>query len=152
MDDRLTHPGERLIGAADQILARLDQDLDGHVLGDAVLLDQPAYEIVIGLAGGGKADLDLLETELDQQIPETPLVLDVHRFVQRLIAVAQIDTGPDRGLLNGSIGPLAVGQVHHRARAVTSVVEAAHGIVSCAVGVVSNRVLAGLRVADRARG
>ncbi len=84
---RLT-PFERFVGARDQVLTCLDQHLDGHVVGDLILFDQPAHEIEVGLAGRRKANFDLLETDLYQQGPETLLLFDAHRLEQRLVAVA----------------------------------------------------------------
>ena len=99
MHDRPRRPVQRLEGAPDQVLARLHQHLDGHVRRDLVLLDQPAHEVEIRLAGRRKADLDLLEAQLDQQGPQTPLLRHVHRLQQGLIAVAQIHAGPERRLV-----------------------------------------------------
>jgi hypothetical protein len=59
--DRPRRALHALVGALDQLLAALHEHLDGDVVGDAVLLDQLAHEVEVGLAGRGEADLDLLE-------------------------------------------------------------------------------------------
>ena len=64
--------------------------------GIVAALDEGAHEVEIGLRGGGKGDLDLLEADADQQVEHAVLALDAHRLDQRLIAVAQIDGAPDR--------------------------------------------------------
>jgi hypothetical protein len=58
---------EGVDGAADQVLARLRQHLDGDVVGDVVALDQLADEVEVGLRGGREGDLDLLETDLAER-------------------------------------------------------------------------------------
>ena len=114
MHDGAASALQRLEGAGDQLLAGLHQHLDGDIVGDLLFLDQPANEVVVGLAGRGKADLDLLDADLDQQLPETTFLGDVHRLEQRLVAVTQIDAGPDRCPVDGAVRPLAVAQGHGR--------------------------------------
>ena len=46
----------------------------------------------------GKADLDLLDADLDQHLEEAQLALRAHRLDQRLVAVAQVGAHPDRRL------------------------------------------------------
>ena len=41
-----------------------------HILRDAVLLDEPAHELELGVRGGGKADLDFLEPAFHQRVEE----------------------------------------------------------------------------------
>ena len=56
----------------------------------------------------GKRDFDLFETHADQQLEEAELAFAVHRFDQRLVAVAQIRTAPDRrgqGFARATAGP-----------------------------------------------
>lgn len=80
MHHRTLDPFQSLVGPLDQLLARLDQHLHGNVIGNLILLDQPAHKIVVGLAGGGETDLDLLESKLDQQRPKAPFLGHIHRF------------------------------------------------------------------------
>ena len=65
----------RLKGALHQVLARLHQHLNGHVGGNAPALDQFAAEIEVGLRGGRKADLDLLESARHQQLEHAQLAV-----------------------------------------------------------------------------
>ena len=110
MDDRGMRAGEAFERSLDQILARLGQHLHQHVFRDAPAIDQPADEIVLGRPGGGEADLDLLEPDLEQEIEEAGLLLRAHRIDQRLVAVAQIGRQPARGLGDSAARPLPVGQ------------------------------------------
>ena len=110
MHDRPLGAFQCLVGAVDQVLARLHQDLDGDVVGDHVALDDLAHEIEIGLRGGGEADLDLLEAHADEQLEHAPLAIRPHRFDQGLVAVAQIDRAPHRRLGDGLGRPGPVGQ------------------------------------------
>src|SRR5438445_437493 len=75
--------------APDQFVARLGQYLDGHVLGNQLLVDEGADEIEIGLRGRGEADLDLLEAHAHEGVEEAALTLRPHGLDQRLVAVAQ---------------------------------------------------------------
>ena len=86
------------------------QHLDGHVLGNQVALDELADEIEIGLRGGREPDLDFLESELHQLLEHAVLARRVHRFDEGLVAIAQVDTAPDRGLGDDAVRPGPVGQ------------------------------------------
>ena len=44
----------------------------------------------------GKADLDLLEAQPDEEVEHAPLALRTHRLDQGLVAVPEIDAAPDR--------------------------------------------------------
>ena len=59
-------------------------------------LDQLADEVEVGLAGGGKSDLDLLVAHPHQQVEHLVLAGRGHRVDQRLVAVAQIGGQPAR--------------------------------------------------------
>ena len=63
-------------------------------------LDDRADEVEVGLRGGGKGDLDLLEAHFGEQAEHTVLALDAHRLDERLVAVTQIDRAPDRRLVD----------------------------------------------------
>ena len=118
MHDSALHALQRLEGAADQFLARLGEHLNGHAIGDLVVLDQEADEIEIRLRGGREAHLDLLEAHFQQRIEHAHLAVMAHRLDQRLIAVTQVNRAPHGGLRDGAVRPLPVGQVHGRKRAV----------------------------------
>src|SRR3546814_15757305 len=94
VDDRTRHALERCERSLDQIPSGLGQALDLHVVGDAGVLDQMADEVEFGLRGRGKADLDLLETDLEQHFEEALLLFAVHGVDERLVAVAQIGRQP----------------------------------------------------------
>src|SRR5207249_6494073 len=90
--------------------ARLGENGDPHPVWDEVLLDQFADEVVIRLRGGGEADLDLVEAQLDEQLEQAALAPAVHRIHKRLVAVAQIGGAPDGSLVDHHIRPRPVGQ------------------------------------------
>jgi hypothetical protein len=110
MHDGAPRSLDRLEGAPDQVLARLHQHLDRHVLGDAVLLDQAAQEVELGVRRGRETDLDLLEADAHQQIEKLQFLLDRHRLWQRLVAIAQIDRAPLGRVVEHLVRPGAVGQ------------------------------------------
>ena len=108
MNNRPPHAAQRLEGALDQMLARLRQHLHGHIRRNPPRFDQLPAKIKIRLRGGGKADLDLLEAQPDQQIEHPVLALRVHRINQRLIPIAQVHAAPERSLVDALAGPMAV--------------------------------------------
>src|SRR5699024_10986813 len=110
VDDDVLRPGAGLEGAADQVFARLDQDLDGDVIRDLVFFDDLADEVVVRLGCGGEADLDLLVAHLHQHVEHAALALWAHGVDQGLVAVAQVDGTPLRGAVDDLIRPGAVRQ------------------------------------------
>ena len=107
MDDGTGRTLDGLKRLADDVVAALGQDLHGHVLRDAVAVDQGAQELILGLAGSREADLDLLEADFDQHIVKFELFLQAHRHDEALVAVAQVHAAPGRGLLDMVLlGPL----------------------------------------------
>ena len=110
--DGLSCPGDRLVRALDEVLARLRQYLDRHVVGDRPVVDQLTHEVEIGLGCRGEAHLDLLVAHAHQQVEHDALALGAHRVDEGLVAVAQVDRAPARRLRDAGVGPRAVGQVH----------------------------------------
>ena len=88
------------------------------VVGDQVVLDQHPDEVEVGLRGGREADLDLLVAHRDQQVEHPQLALGGHRVDEGLVAVAQVDGAPARGLGDDGARPGAVGQGDGRERLV----------------------------------
>ena len=107
---------QRLHGPADEVLARLCQHFDGHVIRNMCALDQLAYKIKIGLRGRGESHLDLLETDLAQHAEHAHLTLGIHGLEQRLVAVAQIRAHPDGRMRNDTARPLAISELNRRER------------------------------------
>ena len=70
------------------------------------------HEVEVGLARRREADLDLLVAHPDEQVEHPQLALGVHRVDERLVAVAQVDGAPARGLVDPLGRPGAVGQLH----------------------------------------
>ena len=126
MDDGLVHAFQRFEGAVDQVIARLRERCDGHVVGDLILVDQPAHEVVVRLTGRGKADHDFLDADIHQQLPQPLLLFDRHRLEQGLVAVAQVFAHPDGRFFQIAIRPGAVEGRHPGGCAIFAVVETAH--------------------------
>ena len=68
-------------------------------------LDQLAADLILGLTGGGKADLDLLDADVHQGVKIFQLLLQVHGVHQSLVAVPQVHRTPDRGLGDDAVRP-----------------------------------------------
>ncbi len=133
MDDRARRALDRLERLLDQLRPRLRQDGDRRVGRNAVLLDEAADEVEVGLRGGGEADLDLLDAEPDEQIEHPLLARGVHRLDERLVAVAQVGRAPDRRVVDHLVRPGAVGQLDGRVRTVFPVGHR-HGSILLEVG------------------
>ena len=118
VDDDLLRASDGLERALDQFRAALGQHLDRDIIGDRAGLDDRANEVEVGLRGGGKGDLDLLEPHVRQQPEHAVLAFDAHRLDQRLIAVAEVDRAPYRRFFDDPRGPLAVRQDDGRVSAV----------------------------------
>ena len=131
MHDRPLRARDGFEGAADQFLARLGQDLDRHVVGDQVLVDDLADEGEIRIGRGGEADLDLLEAHVAERLEHAELALRSHRLDQRLVAVAKIDGTPGRAFGDGLGRPLPVRQIDLRERLVFLHGHESHGLNSC---------------------
>jgi hypothetical protein len=95
-------------GAPDQFLARRRHDLDGHVVGNAVLVDELAHEVPFDLGRGGEAHLDFLEADAHQHLEHPQLALQVHGLDERLVAIAQVGGQPDGRTGDLRVGPCAV--------------------------------------------
>ena len=108
MHDGRACADERLVGALDQLLAALDEHLDGHVLWDEVLFDDQALEVEVRLRCRREADLDLLEADGHERLEQLELALGVHGVDQRLVAVAQVHARPAGGATELGVGPRAV--------------------------------------------
>jgi hypothetical protein len=105
---------QRFERAGDQVLATLTENLDENVVGDAVLVDEPAAKIEFDLRSRRETDLDFLEADFNEQLEIFEFLLDAHRLGERLIAVAEIDAAPNRSASERSIRPLSIGQMDRR--------------------------------------
>src|SRR5699024_5396326 len=100
MDDRFGRSFYSLEGSADNMLSRLGQYLDRHVVRDQVLLDQCPQESVFRLGSGRKSHLDLLKPDLHKEFKELHLLFKTHRDHQGLVSVAEIRAAPDRSFVH----------------------------------------------------
>ena len=105
--------GQRLEGPLNQLPPALHQHLDLDIVGNQVLVNDEALEVVVGLGRGGEAHLNLLEPHVDQRLEQRQLALGVHRVDQCLIPVPQVHAGPAGGPGELAVGPGAVVQ-HER--------------------------------------
>ena len=112
VDDRPLHATQRFSSLVDQVFARLGQHGNRHVVRNQILLDQHPHEVKVVRGSGGKCHFDLLETDLHEHIEIFELALGGHRFRQRLVAVTQIDGGPDGRFGNETIRPLPIFDLH----------------------------------------
>ena len=98
VDHHVLGPLDGVEGLFDNVGAGLGQDLDVHIVGDPVLLDDGAQELILRLGSGGEAHLDLLEAKLQQEVEEGELLLQVHGGDEGLVAVPQVHAAPGGGL------------------------------------------------------
>ena len=112
VDDDVLCAFDRFKGLFDQMLTRLNKNLNRHIVGNVVFLDQLAADLVLGFRSAGEADLDFLEAHVAESVEEFELLGERHGVDKRLIAVAKIDAAPDGRLGDGVVRPGAVGEMH----------------------------------------
>ena len=81
---------------ADDMLSRLCEYLNRHIIRDQILLDQRAEELILGIGSCRETDLDFLKTDLYEELEELYLLLQRHRNDEGLIAISQIHAAPYR--------------------------------------------------------
>ena len=108
MNDYIFRAGDSLEGFANQVRARLHQNLNGHVVGNQVAVNQCAQCFVFGIGSRGEPDLNLFKSNVYQCFEKQKLFLQVHGSYQSLISVAQVYAAPYGGLFDCSVGPLTV--------------------------------------------
>jgi hypothetical protein len=79
----------------DKVFPGLHEDLHGNVFRNAAVFDKPSHEGELCIGGGWEADFNFLKTSTHQRIKELQLLGDVHRYRERLVAIAQIDAAPE---------------------------------------------------------
>jgi hypothetical protein len=111
VNDGAPRAAQGFIGPGNQLGTGLGQHLDRHIVGYQALLDDFAHEIEVCLRGGGKSHFDFLEADFDQHVEHAAFAGGIHRFDQRLIAIAEIDAAPDGGYLDDLARPCSIGKV-----------------------------------------
>ena len=101
---------QALIGALYELRSTLHQDLNPNIVGDQILFDQLPEKVEVGLARRRKADLDLLETHLDEFGEHLQFAGGIHRVDEGLVAVAQVDRAPTWRGVDDHVGPGPVGE------------------------------------------
>ena len=110
MDDDVLGAFHSFKGLLDQFRTGLDQDLDGHIIGDVVVLDQGPQDFVFCIGSGGEAHFDFFEADFHQGGEQQQFFFQLHGGDQGLVAVPQIHAAPDGGLGDHFIRPGTVGQ------------------------------------------
>ena len=121
VEDRRRGAFKGFHGALDELLPRLAQHLNGDVRRNAALVDDAANEVEVRLRGGRETHFDLLEADVEQQVPHAELLADVHRVDQGLVAIPQINAAPARRRGEHRVGPSAVLERNRREGAVLAV-------------------------------
>ena len=110
VDDSPRQALQGIDGLVDDLLPRLGEDGDRHVLWHEALFDQAAAKLEVCRAGGGKADLDLFQPELDEQFEHELLAGGVHRLDEGLVSVAKVGREPPRRFQDAIVRPCPVGK------------------------------------------
>ena len=112
MQDGLLGALQALHRPLDQVLAAGRQDLQPDVVGDhARGVDELLCEVEVGVSRCREGDFDLFVAELGEHFEVGPLLVAVHGVDEGLVAIAEISGQPAGRLLDGFVGPLAVGEV-----------------------------------------
>ena len=94
-------PLHRFKCLADNVVPRLGQHLDRHVLRDHIPLDELPDKPVLRIGSRREPHFDLLKANLRQHPEKFQLFFQAHGFDQRLVAVPQIHAAPDGRFFNG---------------------------------------------------
>ena len=114
VDDDVLGPLDGLKRLFDNMRTRLGEDLDPHVVGDHVLLDDGPQELKLRLGGSGETHFDLFEPQLQQESIELQLLLQVHGGDEGLVAVPQVHAAPQGGFFDAFLlGPVQAGLRGH---------------------------------------
>src|ERR1700722_18953984 len=105
VDDGPLRAHERFKCPLDQVLARLHQHLKPNILRRAVLLNQPAVEIELGVRGRGEAPLNFLEAAFARRVEQLQFLAHVHRD-----GGGRVPAPPGGGVGEDPVRPLPVGQ------------------------------------------
>ena len=98
----------------DQMLSALNQYLHLHIVRNQILFNQCSQKIIFNLRSCRETDFDFLESQFHKQIEKFNLLFNNHWLDQCLIAVSQIDTAPDRCLLDLFVRPLSLRIMNYR--------------------------------------
>ena len=114
MDDDILAALNSFKSSLDQMRSALGKHLNLNIIRDHVFIDKFSQKIIFDLGSRRKTYFDLLKAQLHKQIEEFHLLLNNHRLDKCLIAVAQVNTAPDRRLLYLFVRPLTFRVIHHR--------------------------------------
>ena len=90
---------ERLKSLCDYVFSRLREHLYRHVVRDKIFLYESAQEFVFRFARGGETYLYLFETYFAKESEKFQLLVEAHRYDERLVSVAQINAAPHGSLV-----------------------------------------------------
>ena len=110
VDDHVLGTLHRFKGLLDQFRTGLNQHLDGHVIGDVVVLNQGPEDFIFRFRSGGESHFDFLEADFHQGGEQQQLFFQLHGGHQGLVPVPQVYAAPDGGLGNGLVRPGTVRQ------------------------------------------
>ena len=96
MNNRIFRALECLESFFDDMLPRLRQNLNSYVVGNQIIFNQFSEKCVFGITRRRKTDFNFFKTDFYQRFIKLNFFVKAHRNYQRLVAVSQIDTAPDR--------------------------------------------------------
>ena len=85
---------------SDDVFPCLRQHLDCHVVRNHLPFNQRAQKVILRLGGCRKTDLDLLESDLNQEFKEFQLGFHIHRYNQSLVSVPKVHRAPHRCMVD----------------------------------------------------
>ena len=100
MNDSVLCALESLESLCNDMLSCLSKYLNGNIVGDKVVLDQLAAELIFSLACCGEADLDLLEADPYKVLEEFKLFFQRHRNDKSLISVTEVNAAPNGSMVD----------------------------------------------------
>ena len=110
MNDGVFRALQTFVRALNQFCTALNQHLNNDIIRNQVFLNDLTNEIKVRLARCGKPDFNLFEAHVDKSLEHAHFALRVHWVDQGLVAVAQVNTAPQRCLGDGGVWPSAISE------------------------------------------
>ena len=98
-------------GTNNEIFAALAENLNRHVVGNPVLLDQTSAKIELDLRCGREPYFDFLKSNADEHFKILELFLHAHWLGKRLVSITKINAAPNWSAGYCAVRPLAIWKI-----------------------------------------
>ena len=118
MNDGVLCTFQTFVCAFNQLGSALNQYLNSDIIRNQVFLNNLTNEIKVRLARCRESNFNFFEAHVDKSFEHAHFAFWVHGVDQGLVAVAQVNTAPQRCLCDGCIRPGAISKNNRNVRRV----------------------------------